>query len=397
MAGALEGIKILDLGSYIAAPYCCMMLADHGAEVIRAEPPNGKVDREMGPFLSDGQSLIFGYTIQRNKKDITLNLRSQRGKRLLEELAQKMDVVVHNYPKGSEEAAILSYEHLSSINPALIVTAVSGFGQTGPYAERLCFDAVTLAMCGYMSFSGYPGTPPLKPSLSFVDFNAAARAALGTMMALFERHSSGRGQFIDIALFDVAFSITTASGCAGEYKLLGELRKQIGNAGFYAYCGSLQAKDGYLLINIIGNSMWRRMCRVMAREDLVLDPRFKDNISRARNHPAIDAVLNEWIKDKTVAEAWETLEHAGVTCGPVNDVPRSLEVPQVASREMLVEIEYPGTGKVPVPGVDIKLSRTPGRVARRASFLGEDNESIYCGLLGYKPEDLSRFKQEKAI
>ncbi|MBI4965051.1 MAG: CoA transferase [Desulfomonile tiedjei] len=397
MGGALEGIKILDLGSYVAAPYCCMILADHGAEVIRAEPPNGKVDREVGPFSSDGQPLVFGYTIQRNKKDITLNLRSQRGKALLEELAQKLDVVVHNYPKGSEEAGILTYEHLSSINPALIVTAVSGFGQTGPYAERLCFDSIAQAMSGYMSFSGYPGTPPLRPSLPFIDHNTAARAALGTMLALFERQSSGRGQLVDVALFDVAFSITAASGCAAEYKLLGELRKQIGNGGFYAYCGSFRANDGYLLINIIGNSMWRRMCRVMDREDLVLDPRFKDNMSRYRNHPAVDAVLDEWIRNKTVAQAREMLEQAGVACGPVNDVPRSLEVPQVASREMLVEIEYPGTGKVPVPGVDIKLSRTPGKVAKRASFLGEDNESIYCGLLGYKPEDLSRFKQEKAI
>jgi CoA:oxalate CoA-transferase len=397
MSRALEGIRILDLGSYLAAPYCCMILADHGAEVIRAEPPGGKIDREMGPFTPDGQPITYGCSTQRNKKNITLNLRSKRGKILLEELVKRMDVVVHNYPKGSEEAAILTYEHLSRINPALIVTAVSGFGQTGPYAERLCFDAIAQAMSGYMSFSGYPGTPPLRASLPFIDYNTAARSALGTMLALFERKTSGKGQLVDIALFDVAFSIAANAGCAAEYRLHGEVRQQTGNCTFYAYSGSSRAKDGYLLINIIGNSMWRRLCKVLGREDLVKDPLFKDNMSRYRNYPAVDNLLNEWIKDKTVAEAEALLEKAGVTCGPVNNVPQSLEVPQVAAREMLVEVDYPGAGKVPLPGVDIKLSRTPGKVANRASFIGEENEAIYCGLLGYTPEDLLKFKEEKAI
>jgi CoA:oxalate CoA-transferase len=397
MQRALEGIRVLDLGSYIAAPYCCMLLADHGAEVIRAEPPNGKVDREMGPFSSDGQPLTYGVTIQRNKKDITLNLRSERGKSLLNELVKKMDVVVHNYPKGSEEADLLDYERLKSINPVLIVVAVSGFGQTGPYAERLCFDAVAQAMSGYMSFSGFPGHPPLKSSLPFIDFNTAARAALGTMLALFERQLSGQGQLVDIALFDVAFSIAATSGCAAEYKLLGETRKPVGNCSFYAYSGCCRARDGYLLINIIGNSMWRRMCRVMNRPELTPDPRYKDNLSRYRNYLSLDAILGEWIKDKTVAESQKILDKAGVTCGPVNDVPHSLEEPQVLAREMLVEVEFPGSGKVPIPGIDIKLSRTPGQVAKRASFLGEDNEAVYCRLLGYRPEDLLTFKQEKAI
>jgi CoA:oxalate CoA-transferase len=397
MKRALEGIRVLDLGSYIAAPYCCMLLADHGAEVVRAEPPNGKVDREMGPFSPDGQSLTYGLTIQRNKKDITLNLRSERGKSLLEALVRKMDVVVHNYPKGSEEADLLDYERLRAVNPALIVVAVSGFGQTGPYAERLCFDAIAQAMSGYMSFSGFPDSPPLKTSLPFIDFNTAARAALGTMLALFERQSSGQGQLVDIALFDVAFSIAATSGCAAEYNLLGEIRKQVGNCSFYGYCGCCRAGDGYLMINIIGNSMWRRMCRVMNRPDLIQDSRFKDNLSRYRNYLSLDKILGDWIKDKTVVESQKILDQAGVTCGPVNDVPHSLEEPQVLAREMLVEVEIPGSGKVPIPGIDIKLSRTPGQVAKRAPFLGEDNEAIYCRLLGYGPEDLLTFKREKAI
>lgn len=397
MKRALEGIRVLDLGSYIAAPYCCMLLADHGAEVIRVEPPNGKVDREVGPFSPDGQPITFGLTIQRNKKNITLNLKSEAGRRLLGDLVKEVDILVHNSPKGSEEAEVLDYDRLRGINPALIVVAISGFGQNGPYAERPCFDAIAQAMSGSMSFTGYPGTPPLRAALPYVDFNTAARAALGAMMAFHERYTSGQGQLVDVALFDVAFSMTGTVGCAAEYRLLGEVRKPVGNGGFYAYCCSGRANDGYVMINVIGNSMWRRMCRVMGREDLIEDSRFKDNLRRYRNYVAIDVILGDWIKDKTVAEAMEILDKAGIPCGPVNDVPASLNVPQIEAREMLVELDYPGAGKVPVPGVSIKLSRTPGKVAKRASFLGEDNEDVYGGLLGYGPDDLTRLKQEKAI
>lgn len=397
MKRALEGIRVLDLGSYIAAPYCCMLLADHGAEVIRVEPPNGKVDREVGPFSPDGQPITFGLTIQRNKKNITLNLKSEAGRRLLGDLVKEVDILVHNFPKGSEEAEVLDYDRLRGINPALIVVAISGFGQNGPYAERPCFDAIAQAMSGSMSFTGYPGTPPLRAALPYVDFNTAARAALGAMMAFHERYTSGQGQLVDVALFDVAFSMTGTVGCAAEYRLLGEVRKPVGNGGFYAYCCSGRANDGYVMINVIGNSMWRRMCRVMGREDLIEDSRFKDNLRRYRNYVAIDVILGDWIKDKTVAEAMEILDKAGIPCGPVNDVPASLNVPQIEAREMLVELDYPGAGKVPVPGVSIKLSRTPGKVAKRASFLGEDNEDVYGGLLGYGPDDLTRLKQEKAI
>ena len=397
MKRALDGIRVLDLGSYIAAPYCAMCLADHGAEVVRVEPPGGKVDRELGPFAPNGQSMIYGLSYQRNKKNITLNLRTKVGKRLLDELVKKFDILVHNYPKGTEEADTLDYDRLSGINPALIVVAVSGFGQDGPYAERPCFDAIAQAMSGMMSYTGWPGGDPLRAGPSYIDFNTGARAALGAVMAYHERTKSGRGQLVDVALFDVAFGIAAASGCAAEYQVWGEVRKAVGNGGFYAYCCSAPATDGFLMINIVGNNLWRRMCRILDREDMITDDRLKNNLARYRNYPVIDKVIYAWIEDKTVPEAMAILDKAGIPCGPVNDVPASLAVPQVAAREMLVEIDYPGTGKVPVPGVEIKLSRTPGRIARRASLLGEDNEAVYCDLLGYGPDDLLRFREEDSI
>ncbi|MGC1402673.1 MAG: CoA transferase [Thermodesulfobacteriota bacterium] len=397
MTRALEEIRVLDLGSYIAAPYCCMLLADHGAEVIRVEPPKGRVDREVGPFSPDGQPITFGLTIQRNKKNITLNLNTDTGRIILGELVKKADILVHNSPKGSKEAQVLGYDKLCGINPALIVVAISGFGQEGPFAERPCFDAIAQAMCGSMSFTGYPGTPPLRAALSYIDFNTAARAALGALMAYHERQISGRGQLVDIALFDVAFSIMGTMGCPSEILLLGEERKQVGNGGFYAYCCSGRATDGYVMINVVGNSMWRRLCRVIGREDLVEDPRFLDNLQRYRNYEAIDLILNDWLAGKTVDEAIKFLDEAGIPCGPVNSIPEALKVPQVAARQMLVELEYPETGKIPMPGVDIKLSRTPGQVAKRASLLGEDNEAVYRDLLGYKPADLLKFRVEQII
>jgi len=397
MKRALDGIRVLDMGSYIAAPYCCMLLADHGAEVIRVEPPGGKVDREVGPFLPDGQCINYGLSYQRNKNNITLNQRSPEGQRLLDELIKKVDIVVHNAPKGTEEATSLEYDRLSKLNPALVVVAISGFGQNGPYAERPCFDAIAQAMSGCMSYTGHPEGPALRAGPSYIDFNTGARAALGAMMAYHERTVSGLGQLVDVALFDVAFSIATASGCAAEYLLLGEVRKAVGNGGFYAYCCSAAATDGNVMINIVGNHLWRRMCRLMAREDLVEDERFKDNLSRYRNYKAVDAVIDEWIRDKTAAEARAFLDKVGIPCGPVNDVPASLREPQVAAREMLVEVEYPGGVKVPMTGVEIKLSRTPGKIVRRASLLGEDNEAIYCGMLGLGPDELVRLKKEKVI
>lgn len=397
MTRALDGIKVLDMGSYIAAPYCAMCLADHGAEVVRVEPPGGKVDREVGPFAPDGQPMMFGLSYQRNKQNITLNLRTEKGREIFDELVKKFDILVHNAPKGTEEAGTLDYQRLSAIHPALIVVAISGFGQDGPYAERPCFDAIAQAMSGLMSFTGYPDGPPLRSGPSYIDFNTGARAALGALMAYLERTRSGLGQLVDVALFDVAFGIAAASGCAAEYLVSGEVRKAVGNGGFYAYCCSARAADGYLMINIVGNGMWRRMCRILNREEMITDPRFKDNLARYRNYAAIDHVMGEWIEGKTIAEAMAVLDGAGIPCGPVNDIPASLAVPQVAARRMLAEIDYPGTGKVPVPGVEIKLSRTPGRIARRASLLGEDNEAVYCGLLGYDADDLVRLKRRNVI
>ncbi len=394
---ALQGIRVLDFSRYIAGPYCCMLLADMGAEVIRVEPPGGSEDRTLGPFSPQGQALVYGLILQRNKKNITLNLRTPECKELLQKLVPKTDIVVHNFPPNTEEAAALEYESLKELNPALIEVIITGFGQYGPYAERTCFDSIAQAMSGAMSYTGFPGSPPTREGVQYVDFSTGLSAALGATLALLSRQKTGIGQLVDVSLFDVAFSFVAAAGVAAEYKLLGEIRQQIGNNSFYAYANSFMAKDGWVMVNVVGNSAWRRFCRALGREDLVHDPSFNDNLSRYLNRDRIHPIVAEWVKDKTIAEVTRTLEAARVPCGPIRNIAQIYDDPQIAAREMLVEVDQPGTGKVPMPGVAIKLSESPGSIDKPAASLGEHNLEIYHHLLGFSKQQLAGYKDKGVI
>lgn len=394
---ALQGIRVLDFSRYIAGPYCCMLLADMGAEVIRVEPPGGAEDRNLGPFSPDGQALVYGFILQRNKKNITLNLRNAEAGALLEGLVRKTDVLVHNFPPGTEEAKVLDYSSLRQLNPALIEAIITGFGQYGPYAERTCFDSIAQAMSGAMSYTGFPGSPPTRAGVQYVDFSTGLSAALGTVLALLHRQRTGKGQLVDVSLFDVALSFVAAAGVAAEYKLLGEIRPQVGNSSFYAYANSFQAKDGWVMINVVGNSAWRRFCRALGKEELASDPRFKDNLSRYLNREEIHSIVADWVRAKTVEEVTRILEAARVPCGPIRDMTDIYHDPQVAAREMLVEVEQPGTGIVPMPGIPIKLSETPGGIDSPAASLGEHNFEIYCHLLGLSEQQLASYRERGVI
>lgn len=393
----LKGIRVLDFSRYIAGPYCCMLLADMGAEVIRVEPPGGAEDRNLGPFSPDGQALVYGFILQRNKKNITLNLRNAEAKELLQRLIPKTDVLVHNFPPGTEEAKVLDYSSLRQLNPALIEAIITGFGQFGPYAERTCFDSIAQAMSGAMSYTGFPDSPPTRAGVQYVDFSTGLSAALGTTLALLHRQKTGRGQLVDVSLFDVALSFVAAVGVAAEYKLLGEIRPRVGNSSFYAYANSFRAKDGWVMVNVVGNSAWRRFCRALGRDDLASDPRFKDNLSRYLNREEIHSIVAGWTREKTVEEVTRILEAARVPCGPIRNMADIYQDPQVTAREMLVEIEQPGTGTVPMPGIAIKLSGTPGGIDSPAASLGEHNLEIYCHLLGLSDQQLADYRDRGVI
>ena len=397
MTAVLEGIRVLDFSRYATGPYATMLLADMGAEVIRVEKPGGAEDRELGPFAPGGENLPYGIIMARNKKGVTLDIKCAEGQELLEKLVQQSDVVVHNYVPGSAESSLLEYERLKQINPSIIVTAVSGFGQSGPYARKVCFDSVAQAMSGAMSYTGFPGNPPTRAALLVVDMSTAVYAALGTLFALYHRQRTGEGQMVDVAMLDTVVSFMNASGITAEYKLLGYVRQQQGNQSFYCFGDLFATTDGWVMLNVVGNSTWRRFCRMLGREEWVTDVRFKDNMARYDNRHLISPVVSAWMAERTTEQVMQILDRTRIPCGKVNSIPEMVADPQVQAREMSVNLDFPGVGQVPLPGVVTKLSATPGSIETRAPLVGEHNQQIYCELLGLSADELSVLCQKRVV
>lgn len=396
MEKVLTGVRVLDFSRWFAGPYAATLLAAMGAEVIRVERPAGEEERNFGPYAPNGDGMLTLVTLQ-NRRGITLDPLSDKGKEIVEQLVRKSDVVLHSYVSGSKEESLLSYDSLTQFNPAIIVAKVSGFGSTGPYAKRPCFDTIAQALSGAMSFTGFPETAPTRSGYAWVDFSTGAHAALGIMFALFHRQRTGKGQFIDIALLDVAVACVAGLAVAAEYKVSGIIRGQQGNASYYNYTNCVKASDGWMMLGISGNPIWRRFTRAVGREDLKEDPRLQSDRLRYENRQVIQTVLDEWLKDKTVGEVIRIMEEARVPCSPVNNIVEMVNDPQVAAREMLIDVEYPGIGKVPLPGPAIKMSETPGAIEMPAPKAGEHNQEVYSSLLGFDSEQLGKLRAEGVI
>lgn len=394
MAKVLEGIRVLDFCRYLAGPFCCLLLAAMGAEVIRVERPGGEPDRRLGLLAPNGESFII-LGLARNKKSITLNLWSDKGKEVFKELAKRCDVIADSFSPSAKRALGLDYPSLREINPAIIVVSVSGFGQYGPYSERRCFDPIAQAMSGAMSICGFPGGPPIRSQVPYVDFGTGLYATVGTLLALLHREKTGVGQEVDIALMDSALSFTL--GALAEYKLLGEVYQQIGNHGRYTASDLFEARDGWVYISIITNPIWRRFLGASGMEDLEKDPRFQDDLARYYNREVLNPIIGHWVAQRTIGEVIEALDKEGVPCGPVRTIPELVGDPHIEAREMVVDVDYPEIGKVPFSGVALKLSETPGELRTPAPRLGEHNEEVYCRLLGYDEEQLARLRAEEVI
>ena len=389
----LKGIRVLDLSRFQSGPVCGMLLGDIGAEVIRVEEPEGAGDRRWGLLGPDGETLSYKI-VGRSRKGITLRLDTEGGMEIFRELTKRSDVVLHNFTPGTKLAEELSYDQLREINPRVIVAAVSGFGQNGPDAKLVCFDHNAQARSGGMILTGFPGDPPLKTTITYNDIGAGQCAALGIVLALYHREKTGLGQAIDVSLFDVAVFATQCMGALLLYHVYGEIRKQVANRGFHSYIGIFEAKDGWVLITGATNPIWRRLTKAIGREDMATGSRFAENdMVRFDNADLIDEVLRKWVGQRTVDEVLNILQEARVPCSRVNTVDELLGDPQVEAREMVKYIDYAELGKLPVPGMPIKLSLTPGSISAPAPKVGEHNEEIYCGLLGFNSEKLSKLKQ----
>jgi len=307
-------------------------------------------------------------------------------------------VVIENFGPDVNKRLGLDYESLKKIRPDIIVVSVSAYGQYGPYASRLGYDGLAQAMSGLMWVTGFPQGPPVKSGVSFIDTATGVYGALGTLLALYHRQKTGEGQLVDVCLLGTAVSFMES--IMAEYEVANEIHPQVGNSHIYAGpFDAYKAKDAYFFVGIVGNATWRRFVKMMGREELASDPRFRTDWDRARpeNRQFFTDWLNKWAAEKTVDEVVNQFNEVGVPCGRVNTIPEVVADPHIRAREMLVELEYPGVGKVPVPGIPIKLSRTPGRIKTTHPMLGEHNEEVYCHLLGYTQQELNHLEEEGVI
>jgi CoA:oxalate CoA-transferase len=395
VAKVLEGLRVIDATTFVAAPFCCQTLADFGAEVIRVEPPGGAIDRELGPIAPLGGNLNIPL-YNRNKKGITLNLRHPKGKEILCSLVKMSDIFVTNMTRRAVNSLGISYDTLSGINPGLVYASLTGYGLTGPYAERPSFDPVCQAISGHMYVSGFKDSGPTKSASSLCDYGAGLYCVIGILLALRQREKTGKGQEIDVALLDTGVSFMES--VFAMYKVLGEIQPQMGNARpFSAPTDTFRCKDGQVYLAVSFNRMWKRFTQLIGKEELGNDPRFASSELRRRNRDYLNNITQGWLADKTREEAVELLIEAGIPAGPVNTVTEAFSNPQVSAREMIVEMDQPDIGKIPVPGIVIKLSETPGTIETPAPAIGQHNQAVYEGLLGLSESELEQMKSEGAI
>lgn len=395
MKKALENVIVLDLTRVLAGPYCTMILADLGAEVIKVEMPGkGDDSRQFGPYVN-GESAYF-MSINRNKKSITMNLKNEEAKKQFLKLVEKADVVVENYRPGTMEKLGLGYEKLREINPKIIYAASSGFGHSGPYSQRPAYDGVVQAMGGIMSITGAKGGKPTRVGPSVGDITAGLFTAVGILGALNYKNETGLGQKVDVAMLDCQVAIL--ENALARYFTTGVSPKPAGNKhSSIVPFEPFETADGEIMIAAGNDSLWRKLCNEIGREDLAENEKFITNPLRAENYDELRPLIAERIVMKTTDEWQKILDAAGVPNGPINDIERVTKDPQVLAREMLVEIEHPKAGKMKIPGVPIKMSLTQGVVEKAAPILGEHTDKVLKKFNQLTDEQIQELKENGAL
>jgi crotonobetainyl-CoA:carnitine CoA-transferase CaiB-like acyl-CoA transferase len=390
----LDGIRVLDLSRFIAGPFCAQLLGDMGAEVIKLERPGGEDVRHDEP-LYQGES-VYTMVYNRNKHGITLDTRHPSALVILERLVRVVDVLVENYRPGTLEEMGLAYERLRELNPRLVVTSLSGFGQTGPLARRALFDAIAQATSGLMSLTGEPDGPPTLTGTYIADHVAGLYGVIGTLLALHARARTNEGQVVDIASLDAIFSVLGTRPSA--FAMLGVVPERTGSRDPLTGPANLfRAGDGHVYIHAGTDSLFPRLCAAIGRADLASDERYRFVAGRMAAIDELEAAVSAWTEDRSVAEVSEALEVAGIPFGVVAGIPEVVGSAQIRAREMLVEIDHPTLGPLIVPGLPVKLSRTPGSVRKAPPTVGEDNDRVYGELLGLSPDEIAKLRATRAI
>ena len=392
----LENLKVLDLTRVLAGPYCTMILNDLGAEVVKVELPGcGDDSRTFGPFVN-GKSMYF-VSINKEKKSISLNLKSEKGKQIIRDMVKKFDVVVENFRPGTMEKLGLGYDELKSINPRIIYAASSGFGHTGPFASKASYDILAQAMGGIMSITGWPGMPPTRVGMSLGDISAGMFLAIGILAALNHRNATGEGQKVDVSMLDC--QIAMLENAIARYQVEGVSPQPLGNrhptiAPFQAF----KASDDYFVVAVGNDSLWEKFCMAINHTELSNDHRFRYNNLRAANVDTLDKVLSAIFEARTASEWVTIIDSAGVPCSLINTVDKILDHPQLSARNMLVELHDPVAGPIKIAGNPIKISTLPECPTRKpAPEIGEHNLEVYSQYLGLSEAEVAALKKEGVI
>ena len=402
MERPLSGTRVISLGQYMSAPYCTLLLADAGAEVIKIERP-GKGDprRAIPPFAEgqDGAKIAGGFmAYNRNKQSLALNMRSEDGKEIFRKLAAISDVIVENLRPGAMEKMGFDYPALKELNPRLIYATISGFGRLpgyeGPYGNRPAFDIVAEAMSGVMNLVGFADKPPSWTIYGMADVYSGMVTAYGIMLALFMRERTGEGQVVDSSMLDNMLALNERMvmlySLTGQEPQRGRLRHLYPRAAF-------KCSDGYLALNVPNDIIWQRLCQVMEREDLIDDPRSKDGSARAEHADFLDPIISGWMAGRTRSEAEEALNANGVPVGPVYTASDVFACPQVEARKMLISVDDPVVGEYRFARTPPMLSSAPEVEGRPAPRLGEHTRKILGELLGYEAAEIDRLEREQVV
>ena len=386
MPEALEGVRVLDCSQILAGPFCSMLLADMGADVIKIEKPNGGDDtRRMGPPFIDTESAAF-LAMNRNKRSIVLNFKEQSGVQAMKTLVKDADIVIENYRTGTMARLGLGYEDLRNINPGIIYCSISGFGRTGPYANRGGFDLVAQGMSGLMSITGVPDSPPVKVGVPIADMNAGMFATYGILTAYINKLRTKKGQYLEISLLEAAIAYTVWESAG--YFATGDIAEPLGsshrNSAPYQ---ALKTKDGHINVGAPNQSNWERFANAIERSDLITRNEFKDNASRLVNRESLERELELTLTTKNSSEWLEVLEKSGVPAGPILNISEVWNDPQVEARNMKVTLDHPTAGKITNIGLAAKLYSTPGRITKPAPLLGEHTREILVDA-GYSKKNI---------
>ena len=394
MASALEDVKVVDLTRTLAGPFCTMMLGDLGADVVKIEEPErGDETRSWTPFWN-GESTQF-VSFNRNKRSLSLNLKEEEGLDIVRSLAADADVMIESFRAGALERMGLGYEDIRRINPGIVYCSISGYGRTGPMAEKPGYDLIIQAYSGLMDLTGEPDGLPLRVGFSLVDLFTGMMAYGSVVTALYHQRQTGQGQRIEAALLDG--QVAALSYHATAYMATGVVPQRMGSGhpSLVPY-QSFPASDGYFILGVANQGLWERFCAAIERPDLLEDTRFKTNDDRVAHRAECVGLLSEIFRTRTVAEWVEVIERAGVPCGPINRVDDVVNNPQVQARNMIAELSHPNVPNLRIPNSPLKLAETPADIKRPPPLLGQHNDEILAEL-GYGAVEIGELKRKGVI